>query len=117
VQGSARWTRTTADGLGRPVKVETGDGSGTKTIVDTEYEACGCTPFGKTKRVSNPYAPGGTVYWTTYTYDAIGRTVSVSQPGGSGTSNTTTATDAAGRWKKYTNDALGQLVQVTEPGL
>jgi len=68
-----------------------------------------------------PYAPGGTVQWTTMVYDAIGRTVAVQQPAGSGTAttayagNTVTVTDPAGRWKKYTSDALGNLTQVTEP--
>ena len=92
-----------------------------KNITDTEYAACGCTPFGKAKRVSLPYAPGGTPVWTTNTYDAIGRTVMTTQPSNSGTTttvfagNTVTITDPAGRWKKYTSDAFGNLTQVTEP--
>ncbi|MBK9171363.1 MAG: hypothetical protein IPM24_28455, partial [Bryobacterales bacterium] len=61
---AGRWTKTTLDGLGRTVKVERGDGGGTKSIVDTEYAACACSPVGKVKRVSQPYAPGGPVYWT-----------------------------------------------------
>lgn len=115
------WTKTWYDGLGRVIKEESGDGSGTKSIVDTEYDACACSPIGKTKRVSRPYAPGGTVYWTTYMYDALGRTISVSQPGNSGTTtysyqgNTTTVTDPAGRWKKFTSNAFGNLIQVNEP--
>jgi hypothetical protein len=55
------WTRTTTDGLGRTIKVETGHGSTTVSIVDTEYDSCGCSPLGKVKRTSLPYAPGGTV--------------------------------------------------------
>jgi YD repeat-containing protein len=91
------------------VRVEKGDAGGaTLSTVDTEYAACACSPLGKVKRVSQPYAPGGTVYWTTYTYDALGRTVSVALPGGTGTTtyayqgNRTTVTDPAAKWKKYT---------------
>jgi len=117
-----RWTLTTMDGLGRTIKVEQGDSGGTtKSIVDTEYDSCACSPLGKVKRVSQPYAPGGTIYWTTYTYDGLGRTTSVSLPGGTGTTsyvyqgNTTTVTDPAGKWKKFTTDAMGNLTKVTEP--
>src|SRR5205823_12091142 len=59
--------------------------------------------------------------WTTYSYDALGRTTSVSLPGGTGTTtyvyqgNTTTATDPASKWKKFTTDAMGNLTLVTEP--
>lgn len=115
------WTRTTFDGLRRTIKVENGDGGGTKSIVDTVYDSCACSPIGKLKQVSQPYAPGGAVYWTTYNYDALGRTVSVVSPDGTSTTNyvyqgnTTTITDPAGHWKKYVNDAMGQLIQVIEP--
>jgi len=122
---NGRWTKTTMDGLGRGIRAERGDGAPsapvTKSIVDTEYTACACSPFGKVWRVSQPYAPGGTVYWTTNTYDCLGRTTQVSLPGGTGSTtyvyqgNTTEVTDPAGKWKKFTTNALGNLVQVTEP--
>ena len=96
---NGRWTRTTQDGLGRPVKVEAGHGSTTLSIVDTEYDACACSPLGKVKRVSPPYSPGGTVYWTTYLYEG----------------NTVKVADAAGKWKRYTRNAMGELTKVTEP--
>jgi YD repeat-containing protein len=99
-----------------------GDSGGTtKSVVDTEYDSCACSPLGKIKRVSQPYAPGGTVYWTTHTYDGLGRTTSVSLPGGTGTTtyvyqgNTVKVTDPAGKWKKFTTDAMGNLTKVTEP--
>ncbi|MCI0718594.1 MAG: hypothetical protein L0338_06410, partial [Acidobacteria bacterium] len=119
-----RWTRTTMDGLGRTIRAETGDGSGTKSIVDTEYEPCACSPLGKVKRVSQPYLPGtpsGSILWTTYTYDALGRTTRADLAGGSGSTtylyqgNATTVTDPAGKWKRYTRDVLGNLVKVEEP--
>jgi YD repeat-containing protein len=118
---NGRWVKSTFDGFGRTIKVERGDGGGTKSVVETEYEPCACSPLGKVKRVSQPYAPGGTVYWTVYTYDALGRTVSVALPNGSGTNtavyegNAVTATDAAGKWKKQEVDAFGNVVKTTEP--
>jgi YD repeat-containing protein len=119
---NGHWVKTTVDGFGRTIKVETGDGTSTKSVVDTEYDSCACSPIGKVKRVSQPYAPGaGTLYWTTYNYDADGRTVSTVLPDNSGTStyayqgNVTTVTDPAGKWKKYTTDAFGNLTQVEEP--
>jgi YD repeat-containing protein len=118
---NSHWTRTTLDGLGRKIKTEIGDSGGAKSVVDVEYDSCACSPLGKIKRVSQPYAPGGTVYWTTYSYDAVGRTTRIDLPGGTGATtyvyqgNTTTVTDAAGKWKKYTVDAMGNLIQVTEP--
>jgi RHS repeat-associated protein len=116
------WTKTYYDGFGRTIKEETGDGGGVKSTVETEYDSCACSPLGKLKRVSRPFAgvtnPG---HWTTNTYDALGRTVSVALPGGAGTTtysyagNTATVTDPSGKWKKFTSDAFGQLVQVNEP--
>jgi RHS repeat-associated protein len=60
------------------------------------------------------------VYWTTYTYDASGRTTKVTLPDGSFTTyvyqgNTVTVTDPAGKWKKFTMDAFGNLTSVQEP--
>ena len=117
-----KWVKTWLDGLGRVIKTEAGHGASTTvSIVDTEYDSCACSPVGKVKRVSQPHAPGGTVYWTTYTYDGLGRTTSIAHPGGDGTTTylyegeTVKWTDPAGKWKKYTSDALGNLVTVNEP--
>ena len=80
-----------------------------------EYDACACSPLGKLKRVSQPYANVSQRVWTTYTYDGSGRTLTVTAPDGSVTSYqytgaTTKTTDAAGKWKQFTNDAMGNLV-------
>ena len=117
---NGRFVRTSYDGLGRTIKVERGD-TATRSVVDTEYDVCACSPIGKVKRVSQAYAPGGPVYWTTYNYDGLGRLLSVVAPDGASTGGyayqgrSTTVTDPAGKWKKFTTDAMGNLVQVTEP--
>ena len=85
-----KWVKASFDGIGRTVKTEAGYGTTTESVVDTEYEPCACSPVGKVKRVSRPHSPGGTVYWTTYTYDALGRTVSVTHPPVAGQSSVTT---------------------------
>jgi YD repeat-containing protein len=70
---------------------------------------------------SQPYAPGGTEVYTTYTYDALGRTVNVLLADGASHTtyvyqgNFTTVTDPAGNWKQYASDAFGNLVMVLEP--
>jgi len=120
-----QWKRTTLDGFGRAIRVENGDTvSGTSTTVntvDSQYAACACSPLGKLKQTSLPYAPGGTPVWTVYTYDASGRTLTVKKPDGSSTTNysyagnNTTVTDPAGKWKTFTSDASGNLITVTEP--
>jgi RHS repeat-associated protein len=106
--------------------VQTGtiSGGGTNTVVsqvDTVYGSCGCAPLGKMMQQSLPHAPGGTVYYTTNTYDGIGRTLSVIKPDGASTTtysyagNTVTTTDPAGKWKTFTMDAFGNVTQVVEP--
>jgi RHS repeat-associated protein len=135
---AGRVTRTTLDGFGRPIKVESGTGTyslGTITMsavnsqVDTTYAPCACSPLGKLSSVTRPHTPGVTNGGkTTYTYDGIGRTVSVvsggTDSGGSTTTGTTTyaysgatvtITDPAGKYKIFTTDAVGNLTQVSEP--
>src|ERR1035438_6080167 len=91
------------------------------TEVDTQYAPCACSPLGKMWRVSQPYAPGGTPVWTTYTYDGSGRTLTVTAPDGASqtqytySGNNVTVTDPAGKWKTSTTDASGNLVTLTEP--
>jgi YD repeat-containing protein len=117
------WQRTTADGFGRTLKAESGDGTGTKSIVESQYAACACSPLGKLWRVSQPYAPGGTAVWTTYTYDGRGRTVAATAPDGSATTtlysgNATTVYEGltgASVWKRYVRDVSGNLTAVYEP--
>jgi RHS repeat-associated protein len=119
---NGHWTKTTLDGFGRTLKTETGDDTnGTNSVVDTTYAPCGCTPIGKMNQTSMPHAPNATVYWKTYTYDGLGRTVSATEADGTSTTtyayqgNTVQITDPAGKWRKFTMDAFGNLTSVLEP--
>ncbi len=117
---TTQWRRTTFDGFGRAIKVETGHDGTTYNTVDTVYGACGCSPLGKVMRVSMPYAAGETEVWTTYTYDGSGRQLTSTVPDGSVTAtayagNSVTTTDPAGIWKKNVTDAFGNLTAVYEP--
>jgi YD repeat-containing protein len=71
--GAVRWSRVTYDGT----KTESGFQTTTVSVVEKEYAPCACSPIGKLKRVSQPYKPGDPVYWTTFAYDAMGRTTRV----------------------------------------
>jgi YD repeat-containing protein len=126
---NGRVARTTLDGFGRTIKAESGTGTysggvvamGTVvSTVDTQYAPCACSPMAKLSKTSRPYAPGGTVYWTSYTYDALGRTTVVTAPDGASqttylyTGANVKTTDAAGKWKTFVTDAMGNLTQVQE---
>ena len=118
---NSRWTKTILDGLGRAITVQTGNGPTTISQTETIYGSCGCSPTGKMIQQSLPHAPNVTPVWTTYTYDGIGRTVSVVAPDGFSTTtyvylgNTVKVTDPAGKWKIFTMDAFGHFTQVDEP--
>jgi hypothetical protein len=92
-----------------------------ESIVQTQYTPCGCSPLGKLSKQSRPYKPGDPTYWTAYTYDGLGRMLSVLAPDGGSTTtysylaNTVTVSDPAGKWKKFTTDAFDNLTTVVEP--
>lgn len=82
------WVQTSLDGFNRPITELRGhnvSGGATVSQVDTTYGPCACSPLGKVTAVSQPRVPGGTAYWTQYTYDGLGRTVSMLAPDGAST--------------------------------
>ena len=117
----SRAVTSTYDGFGRTIKVVVSDNGNVRSTVDTQYGPCACSPLGKMTQVSQPYAPGDTVRWTVYTYDASGRTLTVTAPDGVSVTrytyqgNVTKVTDPLQKWKQYTSDSNGNLVLVTEP--
>jgi RHS repeat-associated protein len=123
--GPSGVTITTLDGFGRAVLVQHGDSTtpdATTSYTASVYAPCACSPLGKLQKVSMPYPQGGSASaWTVYTYDGLGRTVSVKKPDGASTTNynyagnQTTVTDPAGKWKTTTTDVLGNLTTVLEP--
>ena len=118
------WSTSVTDGLGRAATQTTGYGTTSPTTVstvDTVYGPCACSPAGKMVQTSQPYAPGGTEVWSVYTYDYMGRTLTVTLPDGASTTkytyqgNWTTVVDPAGKWKQYQSDVFGNVVNVVEP--
>ena len=115
------WVKTYLDGLGRVAQVQKGDNTGTKSVTDIVYDACGCSATGKAFKRSMPHLPGATPVWIVSSYDVFGRTKSRTRPDGNSTytyayaGNNTTVTDPAGKWKTLTRDAYGELIQVQEP--
>ena len=118
-------TTTTLDGFGRTIHVQTDNGSTTVSTVDTEYAPCACSPLGKLWRFSQPYAPGATPVWTTFTYDGSGRTLTLTAPDGVSTTHYAYegsyngVTDPAGKSNTSVVDAFGNLVALweTDPAL
>ena len=112
---TSHWTQTTLDGFGRAITALRGTGGTTVSEVDTVYAPCACSPTGKMQKVSQPYVPGNTVYWTTYTYDGLGRTVSVLLPDGASTTtyaysgNTSTINRSCGKMENADHGRDGQL--------
>lgn len=63
------------DKLNREIRVVKTGFDGTMVYEDTEYNA-----HGQVSRKSQPYFKGDTAYWTSHSYDAVNRVVSVARP-------------------------------------
>jgi RHS repeat-associated protein len=117
ILSSTNLTRASVyDGLGRISQTQlTSDPAGTD-FVDITYDL-----LGRKYTVTNPHRSGSspTDGTTTYSYDALSRIISVSEPDGSivGTSysgNCTTVTDEASKKRASYTDAAGRITQVLE---
>jgi len=104
------------DGLGRNKEQQLNSAPVSAIYQDTTYDS-----LGRLYTVSNPNRSTSdpTYGLTTYGYDALSRTKSVTLPDGSiagisYSNNTITATDPAGKKRQGTIDSLGRLTQVLE---
>ena len=102
------------DGLGRTVESRTYESLAAYIRTNTVYDG-----MGRVCQISNPYRSGDTVYWTTTTYDALSRAVSVTSPDGA---TVTSAYDGSrvrvqdqdNKMRASETDALGRLISVWE---
>ena len=108
------------DGLSRATQSQLASDPQGTDYTDTTYDA-----LGRLGTVSNPYRscatdPTSSCGTTTYAYDALNRTKSVTYADGSVATTvycgpSTLATDPSTRWRRSRTDALGRLVEVDEP--
>ena len=120
-EGTAPPIRQFHDVLGRIVRTETTGWEYVKLVQDTEYDT-----QGRVTRKSDIYAmTGGKPVWTTYSYDALGRTVQESTPdpassGGISVTRmsynglSTAITNSKGQIKTTLKNAHGQVAKITD---
>lgn len=113
---------TTYDAIGHPVQTALSSDPDGATYAVTTYDGMGKPRFVyNPTRCSTPTTNCGERTWgfSTYTYDALGRTINVAEQDGSSvqtsySSNQTTVTDEAGNQRTSQSDALGRLTYVWE---
>lgn len=112
---------TYLDGMARPKRAAAYVGPGARDITDTEYDNQGrawrsSNPYRDSS--SNPASPSG-LLWTSSTFDALNRVLTVTTPDGAVVTsnysgNVVTVTDQAGKARRSESDAAGRLLKVTE---
>ncbi|MCU1267735.1 MAG: repeat-associated core domain protein, partial [Acidobacteria bacterium] len=114
---------TRYDGLGRTFEARQYEGGTNYITVQTQYDA-----MGRPYKVSNPFRPwkSENPAWTTSSFDALGRVISITTPDGaqvttayaattSGALGTTVlVTDQSGKQRLSKSDALGHLTDIWE---
>ena len=116
--GSGAATQECLDVLDRPIRTMSRGFDGAWDAQDTEYDQ-----FGRVKRKSEPFdlLSGSQVapYWTTSSYDLIGRTTATSMPDGSSgaisySGLTSTITNGAGQIRTEVRNVLGEVTDVSD---
>jgi RHS repeat-associated protein len=130
--GTARYvtTRQFFDGRGATARVFSGyTAANGWSAQDIEYDV-----MGRAYRGSNPYYASGNSasinpdgFWSTSSFDALGRVTQVTMPRGDNNNSLTTSltisydgvytttTDQAGKLRRQKLDALGRLIRLDEP--
>jgi len=98
----------------RAVQVETQDKDGATIYSRTDYDH-----LGRTLRTSRPYKAGGTLAWTTMTYDVISRVLTTTMPDNSMTSMTysgflTVTTNALNQTRIEQINSQGKTTKITD---
>ena len=111
--GLSRFSTISYDGLGRVSQAQQTDPQG-DTFVDTTYDG-----MGRVYQVSNPYRSGGSVKYTTTTYDILGRPSAKTTADSANsiftyTGNITSIKNPRLNTKSQAVDGLGRLTKVTE---
>ena len=102
------------DGLGRGIRKTSTYTAGPTRETKTEYNA-----RGQVLRTSLPYFTGGTVYWQTMQYDALGRVKQVTNADNTISKScysdwTTVSIEPDGDRKRETKDSFGRVVKIEE---
>lgn len=101
------------DALNRTTRTETQGFDGTPVRRDTQFDS-----LGRVAQVSQPYYANATPAWVAFTYDALGRQLTETQPNGAVATTTydglvTSVTNALNQTETRTRNSQGQLIQVT----
>jgi len=105
-------------GVGQVLSEQAFDGPILVSTKTTAYDSTG-----RIGSSSNVYGPNDNPVYTTYQYDALGRTTQVVPPGNTVgytsiySGHVATSTDPAGKQRRTYADAFGRLVRADEPGI
>ena len=109
-------TVTMYDGLGRMTETQTFEGGTNYIATQQQFDTSG-----RVFKTSNPFRPwqSETPVWTTTSYDALSRVLTVTTPDNAVVTttysgNTVTVTDQAQHKRKSVTDALGRMIEVYE---
>ena len=102
------------DGLGRNIEMRDYETASTFIVKRQTYDG-----MGRVSQVSNSFRLGDNIFWTTASYDTLGRLKNVIKPDNSQVTmaysgNTVTVTDAAGKVRRCVKDSLNRITRAIE---